>query len=273
VISTDGGPEGAFSQDGSRGRLQTFNAAQVFAAAVKAKVLGVLGGSGLYDPSFLRGAREKTVKTPFGKPSDALRIGDVGDLRVVFIPRHGRKHSMPANLVNHGANLWAMKQEKVSHVIATSSSGSLKKAIKPGCLVVPDDFMCFWSIPTVTDDVHHVTPQLDPEIRSLLTKAASKARAEVRKTGTYVQTLGPRLETKAEIAFFKDYGDILGMTLASEATIACELDMAYASLCSVDNYCNGIMPEPLTYKQIVRQQKVNSGRVIAALKAALEMLS
>lgn len=235
--------------------------------------MGVLGGSGLYDPSFLRGAREKTVRTPFGKPSDALRIGDFDDLRIVFIPRHGRKHSVPANLVNHRANLWAMKHEEVSHVIATSSSGSLKKTIRPGCLVVPDDFMCFWSIPTVADGVRHVTPRLDPEIRSLLAKAAGRAHAEVRKTGTYVQTLGPRLETKAEIAFFKDYGDILGMTLASEATLACELDMAYASLCSVDNYCNGIVPEPLTYKEIVRQQKANSVRVIAALRAALEMLS
>ena len=233
----------------------------------------MLGSSGLYDPSFLRGAREKMMKTPFGSPSDALRIGNAGDLRVVFIPRHGRKHSIPANLVNHRANLWAMKEEKVSNVIATSSSGSLKKAIRPGCLVVPDDFMCFWSIPTVRDDVHHATPRLDPDIRNLLAKAASKTHTEVRKTGIYIQTLGPRLETKAEIAFFKDYGDILGMTLASEATVACELDMAYASLCSVDNYCNGILRRPLTYKQIVRQQKLNSGRIVAAVKAALEMLS
>lgn len=240
---------------------------------MKVDVLGVLGGSGLYDAPFLGKLREKAVKTPFGLPSDKLRIGEVGGVRVAFIPRHGRKHSVPASFINHRANIWALRKQNVSHIIATSSSGSLKKTIKPGHVVVPDDFMCFWSIPTVRKDVHHATPALDPSLRRLLVGAADETGARVHAAGTYIQTLGPRLETKAEIMFFKDHGDVLGMTLASEATIACELDIAYASLCSVDNYCNGIASRPLTYKQIVSQQKANSGRVISAVKAALGMLS
>ena len=239
---------------------------------MKIKVIGLIGGSGLYEPSFFGKAIQKTVKTPFGSPSDKLWIGEFENARIVFIPRHGRKHSIPANRVNHEANLWALKKEKVTHIMTTSSSGSLRKDIRPGYFVVPDDFLCFWNIPTVRKDVHHPTPSLDTELRSTLIKAAKKLGIKTVAKGTYIQTMGPRLETKAEIRFFKNFGDILGMTMASEATIACELGIKYASLCSVDNYCNGIVPISLTYQQIVRQQKENSVMIASIIKTTMEML-
>ena len=248
-------------------------AKQPFAAAVKVTVIGVLGGSGLYEPSFFESTREKKVKTPFGDPSDHLKIGEFDGLRVVFIPRHGRKHTIPANLVNHEAYIWAWKKEGVSHIVSSSSVGSLKRSIEPGHFVVPDDFFCFWSVPTVSVDVHHATPEFDEDLRRVLKRAAETTGGRTHDGGTYVQTLGPRLETKAEIRFFKDYGEILGMTMAAEATIACDLEIGYASLCMVDNYCNGIVPKVLTYAHIVRQQKVNSVRLIRAMKAAVRMLA
>jgi len=246
---------------------------QGLAARVKVKVLGILGGSGLYEASFFDKVSEKIVKTPFGEPSDRLQIGEVDELRVAFIPRHGRKHTIPANLINHKANIHALKREGVSHILASSSTGSLKKNIRPGEFVVPDDFLGFWNIPTLRQDVHHATPVLDAGLRRVLKTTAAKAGATVHDGGTYIQTSGPRLETRAEIRFFKDYGDVLGMTMASEATLACEVDIGYASLCTVDNYCNGITSEVLTYEEIVRRQKENSGKLDRAMRAAVEMLA
>lgn len=240
---------------------------------MKVKVLGILGGSGLYEASFFERVSEKIVRTPHGEPSGRLQIGEVDELRVAFIPRHGRKHTIPASQINHKANIYALKREGVSHILASSSTGSLKKTIKPGEFVVPDDFLGFWNIPTLRQDVHHATPQLDESLRKVLKLTAEKAGAIVHDGGTYIQTSGPRLETRAEIRFFKDYGDVLGMTMASEATLACEMGIGYASLCAVDNFCNGIVQEVLTYEEIVRGQKRNSDILNRVMRAAVEMLA
>jgi len=243
------------------------------AAVVRVGVLGILGGSGLYKLPFLQKVVEKSVKTEFGQPSAKPSIGRVDDTSVVFIPRHGAKHEIPANRINHQANMAAMKKEGVTHILASASTGSLKRIIRPGDFVVPDDFIGFWNIPTMRKDVHHATAVLDPELRRTLVQAATKKGLIVRNGGTYLQTTGPRLETRAEIMFFRQYGDILGMTMASEATLAGELGIAYASLCSVDNYCNGIVPQPLTYSHIVLQQKRNLEKLLRALETAVEMLA
>ena len=236
------------------------------------RVLGILGGSGYDGLPFLEKVTRKNVGTLFGEPSARLAISKIADTKIVFIPRHGATHEIPANRVNHQANLTAMRKENVTHILASSSTGSLKRIIRPGDFVIPDDYIGFWNIPTVRSDVHHATPALDPNLRKTILQAAKKDGLTVRNGGTYIQTTGPRLETKAEIAFFKDYGEILGMTMASEATLACELGMAYASLCSVDNYCNGIVPQPLTYGQILLRQRSNSNRILRTLKTAVEML-
>src|SRR5205823_2022004 len=126
--------------------------------------------------------------------------------------------------LNHRANLWALKEVGASHIIGTSSTGSLKKTIHPGTFVVPDDFVAFWNIPTFVDDrVVHSTPSLDAALRRALVAAAKESGASVKDGGSYVQTTGPRLETRAEIAFFQKVGDVVGMTMASEATLACGL--------------------------------------------------
>ncbi len=246
---------------------------QNLAAAVQTEALGVIGGSGLQDSSFISGVKRVHIETPFGQHSSGLCEGFVGSLRIVFIPRHGENHVIPANRINHRANMWALKMGGVGRIISTSSAGSLKESVKPGQFVIPDDFLCFWDIPTMRADVFYPTPELDKDLRSVLGRAVRKTKARALTKGTYVQSLGPRLETRAEISFFKKFGDILGMTMASEATLASELGIRYASLCSVDNYCNGIMAKPLTYEQIVGQQKKSEGKILAAVKSAVEMLS
>lgn len=228
--------------------------------------VGLLGGSGLYDPSvFGKGGRIRT-KAVHGRPSDSVWVGRVGDTRVAFLARHGRDRRIPAHRVPHRANVWALREAGAEAVLATSSVGSLKRSAPPGTFVVPDDFVSFWTIPTYFDDeVRHATPAFDAGLREALVRGARRAKAKVRDGGVYVQTRGPRLETRAEIAFFRRIGDVVGMTVASEATLAAELDVPYAALCSVDNYCNGIVAEPLTYEAIVRAQRRNAARLRRAI--------
>jgi len=213
------------------------------------------------------------METPYGKLGDVPLVGRHGNARVVFLARHGGEHRIPPHRLNHRANLWALQELGATAILATASTGSLKKAIRPGSFVVPDDFVSFWNIPTFhDDDVVHATPGLDPNLRDILVSAGKDAGASVRARGVYVQTSGPRLETPAEIRHFATVGDVVGMTMASEATLANELDLPYAAVCSVDNYCNGIVERPLTFDQIRATQARNADALRRILEAALERM-
>jgi len=236
-------------------------------------VVGIIGGSALGDAFELEDEQAKFLVTPYGAPSDPPRMGKHGGVTVVFLPRHGKDHRIPPHKLNHRANLWAMKELGATHILATSSTGSLKKTIHPGTFVVPDDFIGYWNIPTYYDDrVVHATPVLDEAVRAAFVAAAKDAKATVHERGTYVQTTGPRLETRAEVAHFTKIGDIVGMTMASEATLASELGIPYASLCTVDNFCNGIVDEPLTFEKIRETQRQNADLTRTVVAKALERI-
>ncbi len=236
-------------------------------------MIGIIGGSGLATPALLADAKDTFPQTPHGDPSGPVVLARHGRTEVAFVARHGRGHAIPPHRVNHKANLWALKNLGASAVLATSSVGSLKPAIRPGTFVVPHDYVAFWNVPTFFDEeVRHVTPAMDERLRKALIAAARKARARVSSRAVYVQATGPRLETRAEIAFFRRVGDVVGMTVASEATLAAELELPYAALCSVDNYCNGIGRGSLTYAGIVKTQERTAARTEAILAAALGAL-
>jgi len=241
--------------------------------AMSSAVVGIIGGSALGDAFELEDEQAKFLVTPHGAPSDPPRMGKRGAVTVIFLPRHGKDHRIPPHKLNHRANLWAMKEIGATHILATSSTGSLKKTIHPGTFVVPDDFIGYWDIPTYYDDrVVHATPSLDGAVRAALVAAAKEAQATVLDGGTYVQTTGPRLETRAEVAHFKKIGDVVGMTMASEATLASELGIPYASLCTVDNFCNGIVDEPLTFEKIRETQRQNADLTRTVVGKALERI-
>src|SRR5947209_19782372 len=222
-------------------------------------LVGIIGGSALGDAFELEEEQARFLVTPHGAPSDPPRVGVHAGVPVAFLPRHGKDHRIPPHKLNHRANLWALKEIGATHVIGTSSTGSLKKTIRPGSFVVPDDFIGFWDVPTYYDDrVVHSTPSLDASLRAALLEAAKDAKAVVRDRGVYVQTTGPRLETRAEIAFFKSIGDVVGMTMASEATLASELGIPSASLCTVANFAHGIAAGPLSSEQIRERQRANT---------------
>lgn len=236
--------------------------------------LAVIGGSGLYSLDALEGAESTSVSTPFGPPSADLRVGRVGGIEVAFLARHGTRHTIPPHRINHRANIWALRDLGTRRILGTSSVGSMTREIRPGTLAVPHDYLCLWDLPTFHDDaVVHATPSLDDGMRRAILAVLRKSKAPARSRAVYAQTRGPRLETKAEIRLLRDYADVVGMTMASEATLAAELGIAYASLCTVDNYAHGITAKPLAYEGIAKAQGENAKKVARLMGPLLGALA
>lgn len=165
---------------------------------------------------------------------------------VVVIGRH--RGAVPAHLVDHATNLGSLVDAGCDRVLALHSVGSLRLDWPVGTIVVPDDFFAPWVHPTTFGDAQgHRVPVLDPSWRQRVVRTwRSVTETPVHDGGIYAQTVGPRFETPAEIRFLATVADLVGMTLAAECTIACELDLAYASICVVDNLANGLGDTPLT---------------------------
>ncbi len=220
--------------------------------------IGLVGGTVFYGQEWFAEAEQHTVVTKFGEA--LLLVSD----DIVFIPRHGLhedRYVMPHRIA-HAANFTALREWGVDRVVGINSCGSLKLNLKPGTIAVPEDFISFFNIPSIYQDrPGHIAPVLDAVLRRDLVAAARDAGVDVHNGGVYWQNSGPRLETKAEIRMMSGFADMVGMTLGSEAAVACELDMAYASLCSLDNYGHGLVDEPLTEYQI-RQGAASSARTM-----------
>ncbi|MBP8984126.1 MAG: MTAP family purine nucleoside phosphorylase [Syntrophobacterales bacterium] len=229
--------------------------------------LGIITGTlTLREKVFLETTEKKSVENEYGKALVYLGRD------VVLVPRHGEagKYVLP-HLINHPANMKALKDLGVEEVIAVNSTGSLKKNLAPGMIVLPDDFIFLAGGPTVfREEAVHITPDLSPKVRLRLVKAAADAGVTVIDKGVYWQTIGPRLETKAEIRMMAGYADVVGMTMASEAVVAKELGMEYASLCSVDNYAHGVEERELSMEQILRQSRENAESVSRVVSKYVE---
>lgn len=188
---------------------------------------------------------------------------------IMFLQRHGKY--TPPHRINHKRNILSLKKKGVKTIIGINSVGSLKKSIKPGCIVIPHDYINLRNIQTYYDiKAKHVTPCLSGYLRKRIINAAKKAKIKTINKGVYIQTIGPRLETKAEIGFIKDFADIVGMTMANEATLANELNIRYASICSVDNYAHGISKEKLSFKKIKENQKKNRKNIARLLSEIIK---
>lgn len=217
--------------------------------------LGIIGGTSLLF-SELPALEERRIATPFGGVD--LLVGDI-----VILMRH--QDGIPPHRINYRAHLSALAIAGVDRIIAFGSSGSLQKAIAPGSLVIPDDYISAAGIPSVHDNaIVHVSPKISADLMDALARVVPDAR----RGGIYVQTKGPRLETIAEVKTLARFADIVGMTLASEATVACELDMDFAAICTVDNYANGLGTTDVSYEHILevsRQNSERTGRLVAEI--------
>jgi 5'-methylthioadenosine phosphorylase len=213
--------------------------------------LGIIGGTSLFGTKLIEDAKEIEVKTDYG--SVYPLFATVHSREIVFIPRHGKDRNIPPHKINYKANMRAFKDLGVEEIVGVTSAGSLKRTIPPRSLVVPHDYVSLCSIPTYYDDrLVHITPGLDESLRKRIIEAARALSVKIVDKGVYFQTVGPRLETKAEINFIKDYADVVGMNMASEATLATELGLRYANISTVDNYAHGIIADDaLDYNKIV----------------------
>jgi len=201
-------------------------------------MLGIIGGTSLLF-SNLPPLDKRIIHTPYGNTE--VMCGDVA-----LMLRHQRE--TPPHRINFRSQLAALAILGVDRVVAIGSAGSLKQDIAPGSLVIPTDYYTMAPIPSVFDNsIRHVQPGLSGSFARKLKEAIPEARLG----GIYVQTRGPRIETVAEVRDLSRIADIVGMTLASEATLAIELGMEFAALCTIDNYANGLADETLTYEHIV----------------------
>ncbi|OPY77028.1 MAG: S-methyl-5'-thioinosine phosphorylase [Syntrophorhabdus sp. PtaU1.Bin058] len=204
----------------------------------------IIGGTSLLDSSLFASWKKRYIKTPYGNVR--IKAGD----NTVFLQRHGSP-PVPPHTINHRANILALQKVGVQKIVSINSVGSLKTSIRPGTLLIPDDFLSVWNIPAFSDtEMRFFIPQMDKPLARYLHGLCKRSGIRVKSGGVYIQTIGPRLETRAEINMLKRFGDIVGMTMASEATLSMECGIPYASLCSIDNFCNGIVKTPLTMGQI-----------------------
>jgi len=211
--------------------------------AAARNILGVIGGSGLYQMTGIEQGEWVAVDTPFGAPSDDYFVGKLTGVRVVFLPRHGRGHRLLPSELNFRANIYGMKKLEVDHLIAVSAVGSLKKEIAPGHIVIPDQFIdrTCGRISTffgrgIVAHVSFADPMCGVLTR-LLADAGREAGATIHAGGTYICMEGPQFSTRAESFLYRSWGaDIIGMTNLQEAKLAREAEICFATLALATDY-------------------------------------
>ncbi|MEW6066971.1 MAG: S-methyl-5'-thioadenosine phosphorylase [Nitrospirota bacterium] len=242
-------------------------------------MIGIIGGSGLYEIEGVIIEKFKNISTPFGPPSDSYRIGRFCNIEIVFLPRHGSHHKIPPHKINYKANIWGLKKLGVKRIVSVNAVGGINQKIMTGAIVVPDQIIdmtkgrhsTFYDI----DKVAHIdfTEPYCPELRGFIFKAGNESKINLKKSGTYVCAEGPRLETKAEIKFFsKIGGDIVGMTAMPEASLAREAEMCYAGISVVTNYAAGITGKKLTTTEVVEVMKKTTVQLKKLLKELFNII-
>ena len=220
--------------------------------------IGIFGGTGIYDSGLLSESKEITVDTPFGKTSDSITVGIFKGKKVAFMPRHGKKHTIPPHLINFRANVWAFKEIGVKRIIAPSAVGSLKKELRPGDFALPSQFIDFTKSRKYSffeeNKVTHISvaDPFCPELQNAVNQVAKNLHLKIHKNCTYVCIEGPRFSTKAESKFYKDVigADIIGMTLVPECQLAREAQMCYVSISTVTDY-DVWAEKPVTAKEVI----------------------
>jgi len=245
-------------------------------------ILGIIGGSGLYEMEGLSQVEEVRVETPFGEPSDVFLTGMLGETRMVFLARHGRGHRLLPSEVPYRANIFAMKKLGVERIISVSAVGSMKENLAPGHIVVPDQFFdrtagkrasTFFG-GGVVGHVQFADP-VCPDLSGLLVETASETGAVVHPKGTYLCIEGPAFSTRAESNIFRSWGvDIIGMTNLPEARLAREAEMCYATLAMVTDYdCWHEEHDDVSVESIIATLHKNvdmARRIIAASASKIE---
>jgi len=207
------------------------------------KILGVIGGSGVYEIDGLQNIQWKKISSSFGQPSDALLFGELDGQKMVFLPRHGRGHIIPPSEINYRANIDALKRAGVTEVISVSAVGSLREDLEPGMFVIVDQFIdrtferkkSFFGAGLVAhvSMAHPVCSRLGDHVE----KIAKKAKINTVRGGVYIAMEGPQFSSVAESELYRSWGcDVVGMTNMPEAKLAREAELCYVSIAMVTDY-------------------------------------
>lgn len=243
-------------------------------------VIGVIGGSGLYDIEGLEDKQWRPVETPWGDPSDALLFGRLDGVRCVFLPRHGRGHRIPPSRLNFRANIDALKRSGVTDILSLSAVGSLREGLEPGRFVIVDQFIdrSFAREKSFFDTglVAHV-PMGDPvcpRLGDVLEQEARRLGLALTRGGTYLVMEGPQFSTRAESNLYRAWGcDVIGMTNMPEAKLAREAEISYASVAMVTDYdCWHEAHDDVTVDAVVTVMQQNAERARALVRAAVPAL-
>ena len=240
------------------------------------RMIGVIGGSGVYQIDGLEGASWVKVKTPWGRPSDQVLVGRLNGLAMAFLPRHGRGHVETPSSINYRANIDALKRLGCTDVVAVSAVGSLREDFAPGDFVLVDQYIdrtlarekSFFG-PGCVAHVSLAHPTC-PQLSAACAMAARQARARVHVGATYLAMEGPQFSTRAESLMYRQWGaDVIGMTGMPEAKLAREAELCYASVAMVTDYdCWHDGHDAVDVQQVIATLVANSGRA-RALVAAL----
>jgi len=231
-------------------------------------MLGIIGGTSLRYLDVGKKELIRDVETPHGRAE--IRVSD----RYALALRHGSDHSVPPHRINTKGIIHALKQVGADRVVGMSSVGSMREEIPPRSIVVPADYIQLTGFQTFfEEEIGHIVPSLDVNLSQEVIEAIRDGGFDVIAGGVYFQTRGPRLETMAEVRMYSHFADYCGMTMATEAALAQEMGIAYASVCIVDNYAHGVSPEPISYEQIMENVKANSSTIREVVETVVEKLA
>ena len=240
--------------------------------------IGIIGGTGVYDPEIIEDAQEVKVYTPYGAPSSFITLGNYKGRSIAFIPRHGAGHQIPPHKINYRANIWAMKELGVKRIVASSACGSLREDYRPGDFVITDQFIdrtrkrldTFYE-GGVVGHVSSADP-ICPQLHDLFVEQAEEHGYPVHPTGTYVCIEGPRFSTRAESRLFRQWGcDIIGMTMYPECMLAREAEICYVSIAMVTDY-DVWAEKPVSSDEVVETMRMNSERFKTLIMDALPLI-
>ena len=239
-------------------------------------MIGIIGGTGVYDPKLVKNARQVKMHTPYGNPSDLITVGEFEGKEIAFIPRHGSNHTIPPHKVNWKANIHALKELGCDRVLATCATGSLNENYKPGDVVIVDQFID-WSKNEHTfydeGQFYHVS-LADPfckEIRQELVKAAKEMNITVHEKGTYLRIEGPQFSTRAASKMYKQFAELIGMTGIPEAILCREKEMCFAIIATITDY-DVWAEKPVNFDEIKKVAAENLENTRKILQKAISVI-
>ncbi len=244
------------------------------------KTIGIIGGSGLYEIDGLKGIEELEITTPFGKPSDRYIKGSLGEDTLIFLPRHGRGHRILPSELNFRANIYGMKELGVQWILSVSAVGSMREDIKPGHIVFPHQFFdrtrgrqsTFFG-DGVVGHVEFADP-ICTDLTDILYQCGKELGIPVHRGGTYICIEGPQFSTRAESLIYRKWGvDVIGMTNITEAKLAREAELCYATLALATDYdCWHEEEEDVTIEAILETLSKNVSNAKKIIKKAIELI-